>query len=228
MASRKAVGSLIGIGFLLMIIAVGASYWQLQQGVARQSDAIIQDMSYFDKNAADEDIDIEYIGLTAGNSFNLTVKNTGTVFSQLEWLSVYDVDDNKIKYYRVDTALNPLDTRKNVGNTTIVVNPTHTYTVNILTRLGNSYNTEYPIPTDGGGGDTGGTTETQYYYVDSSSDTYSPTDSGSYSLFNAMKAGPDHVNNTLTEEEIVIPSSTITLIDAESFEGALATHRLDI
>ncbi len=220
MASRKAVGSLIGIGFLLMIIAVATSYLQLQQGIERRSTAIIQDMSMFDKDSADEDLTIQYIELTVGNSFNLTVKNTGTVFSELEWIYVYDVDDNKIHYYRLDTALNPLDTRKNVGNATIVVNPVHTYIVKIITRLGNIYNSEYPVPTDGGGGDTGNTIETQFYYVDSASDTYSPTAEGMNSLFNAMKAGPDHINNTLTEEEIVIAPTSIDLIDAESFEGS--------
>jgi hypothetical protein len=135
------------------------------------------------------------------------------------WISVYDVDDNLFKYYALDSALNPLDTRKNVGNPSILVNPAHTYTVKILTRLGNSYVTEYPTPTDGGGG-TGGTVETQYYYVDSMGDLYAPTSIGTYSLFNAMKAGPDHVNSTLTEEEIVTAPSSVDLISGESFEGS--------
>jgi hypothetical protein len=201
-----------------MIIAVGVSYYNLRTGVERQSDAIIQEMSQFDQASADETLSIQYVELTPGNSLNLTIKNTGNIISQLEWIGVLDTTLNKETYYRVDASLNPLETEKDIGNTSIVMNPANTYTIQVLTRLGNIYYTEYPMPvTNGGGG--GGDTETQFYYVDTESDDYSPTSLGSYSLFNALKAGPDYINSTLTEEQIVIPPTTITLIDAESFEG---------
>ncbi|MCW4012386.1 MAG: hypothetical protein NWF07_05255 [Candidatus Bathyarchaeota archaeon] len=218
MASRRAVGSLIGIGFLLMILAVGVSYYNLRTGVERQSNVIIQDMAEFDQGSADETLSIQYVELTPGNSLNLTIKNTGNIISQLEWIGVFDITLNKEAYYRVDTSLNPLETEKDIGNTSIVMNPLNTYTIQVLTRLGNIYYGEYPMPVTPvtGGGGAGNTT---YYYVQDQVDNYTPIARGTHSLFNAMKAGPDHINNTITEELVTIDNVNITLIDDESFEG---------
>jgi len=71
-------------------------------------------------------------------------------------------------------------------------------------------------PGTGGGGGTGNTT---YYYVQNQVDNYAPIARGTHSLFNAMKAGPDYINNTLTEEQVTIDNVNITLINEESFEG---------
>ena len=139
MASRRAVGSLIGIGFLLMIIAVGVNYYNLRTNVERQSNAIIQDMSEFDQQAADEALSIQYTELTPGNSLNLTIKNTGSIISQLEWIGVFDNTLNKEAYFRVDTSLNPLEIEKDIGNASIVMNPANNYNIAVLTRLGNIY-----------------------------------------------------------------------------------------
>ena len=152
MASRKAVGSLIGIGFLLMIIAVGVSYYQIWEGVDRRSDEILQDMMQQDKNAADENLDIQYVALTGGNSLNLTIKNTGNIISQLEWIGVFDETLNTKEYYGIETSLNPLETQTDIGNTSITMNPANTYIIQVLTRLGNIYYGEYPMPVTPGGG----------------------------------------------------------------------------
>ena len=198
MASRRAVGSLIGIGFLPMIIAVGVSYYNLRTGVERQSNVIIQDMSEFDQQAADETLTIQYVELTPGNSLNLTVKNTGNIVSQLEWIGVFDTTLNKEAYYRVDTSLSPLETEKDIGNTSIVMNPANIYTIQILTRLGNIYYAEYPIPvTPGTGGN--GNFSSQYYTDYQSVDNHPEIAVGTHSFFAAMKGQPDGVMNTLTE-----------------------------
>lgn len=138
-----------------MIIAVGVNYYNLRTNVERQSNAIIQDMAEFDQQAADESLTIQYVELTPGNSLNLTVKNTGNIISQLEWIGVFDTTLNKEAYYRVDTSLNPLETEKDIGNTSIVMNPVNTYTIQVLTRLGNSYYSEYPMPVTPGTGAVG-------------------------------------------------------------------------
>ena len=220
MASRKAVGSLIGIGFLLMIIAVGVSYYNLRDGIQRRSDGILQDMMEQDRRAADEDLDISYVALTGGNSLNLTIKNTGTTLSQLEWIGVFDETLNQKDYFKVETSLSPLETKTNIGNTSIVMNPSNDYTVQVLTRLGNMYYGEFPMPVDtGGGGTSGGNVSSTYYYVQSQVDNYAPTAVGTHSLFNAMKAGPDYINNTITEGLVTFMNVNTSLIDDESFEG---------
>ena len=61
MRSRRAVGSLIGIGFLLMIIAVGFSYYEVVNRVERNSAGIIQEMAALDRDSADEALEIQRV-----------------------------------------------------------------------------------------------------------------------------------------------------------------------
>ena len=212
MGSRKAVGSLIGIGFLLMILALGFSYNSLISRVEDRTDDTLSYVFSLDRDAADESIEYQSIELTVGNSLNLTLKNTGNIFAELEWIGVFDDTLNTQNYYRVDTAINPLETRKDVGNSSIVMNPANEYTIQVVTRLGNLYYGNYPFTTET-------ESESVYYYVQSTGDDNLPAELGTASLFNAMQDGPDHVNNTYTEEEIIIVATNSTLINAESFEG---------
>jgi len=114
MRSRKAVGSLIGIGFLLMIISVGFSYYQVMNRVQSSSSEIIASASAFDREASDENLEFLRVKLDAVNSLNLTIKNTGEVLSQLEWIGVFDETQNTKDYYRVNTSLNPVETQKDI------------------------------------------------------------------------------------------------------------------
>ncbi|TFH13027.1 hypothetical protein E4H04_12705 [Candidatus Bathyarchaeota archaeon] len=63
--SRRAVGSLIGIGFLLMILAVGVSYYDARSRVENRSNEILQNMMEQDMGAADENLEIQNVALTA-------------------------------------------------------------------------------------------------------------------------------------------------------------------
>ena len=199
--SRKAVGSLIGIGFLLMILAMGFSFYEIVNRIERSSAGTLLEMAALERDAADENLDIQGVALTVGNSLNLTIKNTGNVFSELEWIGVFDLTLNTQDYYRVSESLNPTENQTSIGNVTILMSPLNTYIVQVLTKLGNIYYGEYPEPTGGGTGGGTGTDETQYYFVDLTGDDYAPTGYGSHSLFSAMQAGPDYVNDTLTEEQ---------------------------
>ena len=76
MRSRRAVGSLIGIGFLLMIIAVGFSYYEVVNRVERNSAGIIQEMAALDRDSADEDLEIQRVRLTAGTSLIIRFVDT--------------------------------------------------------------------------------------------------------------------------------------------------------
>ena len=219
MRSRRAVGSLIGIGFLLMILSVGFSYYNIINRVEETSTDRIEVMMEIDRDAADEELEIQNVALTVGNSLNLTIKNTGNEFSELEWIGVFDDTLNTQSYYRVDTSLNPVETQKNIGNATIVMNPVNIYTIQVLTKLGNIYYGEYPQPTGGGGGGGGGFTGSQYYYVNTTGDTYAPDEFGFHSLFGAMQDGPDHINDTLTEQQSVFLGNIgDAIIDTLEFE----------
>ena len=218
--SRRAVGSLIGIGFLLMILAVGFSYYEVVNRIERSSSGILLEMAAFDRDAADENLEIQRVRLTAGNSLNLTIKNTGNIIARLEWIGVFDDTLNTQDYFRIDTSLNPTENQTNIGNTTIVMNPLNEYTIQVLTKLGNVYYSEYPEPVITGGGSSGGVSETQFFYVDNVVDSQAPTTIGTHSLFSAVQAGPDGIMDTLTEGLVIGADLNTTLINAESFELA--------
>jgi len=182
-----------------MILAMGFSFYEIVNRIERSSAGTLLEMAALERDAADEDLDIQRVRLTGGNSLNLTIKNTGSVFSELEWIGVFDDTLSTQSYYRVNTAINPIGTRKDIGNTSIVMNPANKYTIQVLTNLGNIYYGEYPEPTTGGTGGGGGVVEAQFYFVDTAQDSQAPTESGTHSLFSAMQAGPDEIYNTFTE-----------------------------
>jgi len=220
--SRKAVGSIIGIGFLLMILAVGFSYYDAVNRIERTSDGILLKMAALDRDATDENLEIQRVRLTGGNSLNLTIKNTGNIFAELTWIGVFDDTSNTQSYYRVVASMNPTEDQTDIGNATIVMNPLNEYTIQVLTKLGNIYYGEYPEPvtSEGGSGSGGGNVTSPYYSGYDIADLYADTAIGSHSLFGAMKAGPDEIINTITEDSAASGASNITIIDAESFEGA--------
>ena len=185
MKYRRAVGSLIGIGFLLMIISLGLSFYNVINMIESSSNNIFDEIADLDKNAVDEDLEIQSVKLTATNSLNLTIKNTGSVLSSLKWIGVFDDTLNTQEYYSVDTRLNPVETQKEIGNSSISMTPSNTYTIQVLTELGNIYYGEYPEPSTGGG--SGGGNNTSPYYSDyKTADLHADTVIGSHSLFGAM------------------------------------------
>jgi hypothetical protein len=201
-----------------MIISLGLSFYNVINMIESSSNNIFDEIADLDKNAVDEGLEIQSVKLTVTNSLNLTIKNTGSVLSSLKWIGVFDDTLNTQEYYSVDTRLNPVETQKEIGNSSISLNPSNTYTIQVLTELGNIYYSEYPEPS-AGGGSGGGNTTSPYYSDYESSDLHADTAIGSHSLFGAMKAGPDVVLNTLSEELSGSGEANQTLLDNESFEG---------
>ncbi|MBT6605361.1 hypothetical protein HOB36_09770 [Candidatus Bathyarchaeota archaeon] len=212
MRSRRAVGSLIGIGFLLMILAVGFSFYEVVNRIERSSDGILLEMAALDRTAADEDLDIQRVRLTGSNSLNLTIKNTGDILAKLEWIGVFDDTSNTQDYYRVVASLNPTEIQTDIGNATIVMNPLNEYTIQVLTKLGNIYYGEYPEPVVSGSSGSGGNVTGPYYSDYEEADLHANTTVGTHTLFGAMKAGPDSIVNQITESSDV-PSLVYDYID---------------
>jgi len=203
-----------------MIIGIGVSYYNVINRIEDSSRIIIDEMQELDRDAADEFLNIQGVALTVGNSLNLTIKNTGNILTELEWVGVFDDTLNTQDYYRLDVSLNPVETQKDIGNTSIVMNPANLYSIQVLTKLGNIYYSEYPEPVVGGtGGGGGGGSSSQYYFVNTTGDSYAPSEFGSHSLFSAMQAGPDHINDTLTEQQSVFLGNIgDTIIDTLEFD----------
>jgi hypothetical protein len=90
----------------------------------------------------------------------------------------------------------------------------------VLTKLGNSYYGEYPMPvTPGGGGGGGDINTTVLYYSEYAEVDLRPdTAVGTHSFFSSMKTGPNGLTNTITEALPVLTPVPTALI-SESFEG---------
>jgi len=72
--------------------------------------------------------------------------------------------------------------RAQIENSSISMNPSNTYTIQVLTELGNIYSGEYPEPSTGGG--SGG--ETGQYYLDySQADLHPNATTGTHSFLRA-------------------------------------------
>lgn len=136
-------------------------------------------------------------------------------------MGVFDDTLNQKNYYKVETSLNPSETKIEIGNTSITMNPVNTYTIQVLTRLGNIYYAEYPMPPppDTGGGGGGDINTTVLYYSEySEADLRPDTAIGSHSFFSAMKTGPNGLTNNITEALPVTTPVLKTLL-SQSFEG---------
>ena len=197
-----------------MILAVGFSFYEVINRIERSSDGILLEMAALDRAAADEDLDIQRVRLTAGNSLNLTIKNTGDILAELEWIGVFDDTSNTQDYYRVIASLNPTETQTDIGNVTIVMNPLNVYTIQVLTKLGNIYYGEYPEPVTSGG--SGGNVTGPYYSDYEEADLHANTTVGTHTLFGAMKAGPDSIVNQITESAVGSSSIVDDYIDNTS------------
>jgi hypothetical protein len=195
-----------------MIVSVGFSYYQVINRVQSSSNDIIASASTFDRDAADESLKILRVRLDTVNSLNLTVKNTGQVLSHLLWIGVFDDTQNTKNYYKVNTSLNTYETQTNIGNSSITINPLNQYTIQIITKLGNIYHSEYPEVDDQNSG-------SQYYTGYTEVDNHPARPMGTESFFDGMKGQPDDILNNFTEA-LGGPYNNITLISDESFESA--------
>ena len=119
----------------MMILALGFSYYNIINRIEDSTQTTIEEMMEIDRAAADERLEIQSVKLTAGNSLNLTIKNTGNVFSELKWIGVFDETNNTD-----DT----IDQNKLVG--TLYLIPTKTAEVIqvdfVLLRSGASFDEE--------------------------------------------------------------------------------------
>jgi hypothetical protein len=116
-----------------MILAMGFSFYEIVNRIERSSAGTLLEMAALERAAADEDLEFQRVRLTGGNSLNLTIKNTGDILTELEWIGVFDDTSNTQDYYRVSESLNPTENQNDIGNSTIVMNPLNEYTIQVLT-----------------------------------------------------------------------------------------------
>ncbi|MBD3172283.1 DUF2341 domain-containing protein [Candidatus Bathyarchaeota archaeon] len=141
---RRAVGSLISVMFLILILTSGYGYYQTRQTVQTRRQRILDEMKEFDHNKALEDLEINKSDLSGSNQLNLKLENTGEILLTVSYIGVFNesVSPREQQYIDVAFSLNPVD--EIWYNSSITINPSQDYTIQLLTERGNIFYTSYP------------------------------------------------------------------------------------
>lgn len=211
---RRGVSTLIGVAFFLLIFMTGFAYYALMLQARQRYDTVVHEMSEFDRRSVGEELTVTDVNVTALNKVNVTALNSGSASVHIIWIGIMNEANNTQDYYDTDVYVKPTETQTGIGNDSISVYPDQTFTVHLVTDLGNIYTYTYSLDTDTGG------EETRYYNVDELTDYYAPSAQGTHSFFSAQQDGPDGIMDVMTEASIGTGKLNTTLIAAESFEGA--------
>ena len=211
---KRAVGSIIGASFLLLILITSFTYHQMFIKQASLVMDVQSEMRSFDNDREGESLIITSVTRTVSGYLSLSIENSGVTSSKIIWIGVFDESYDPVKqnWYSIDESIEPLETVTDVGDGVVPLEDGVKVTIQITTALGNIYYTIYPEQSSSEPGDE------RYIYTYESSDNHSPSQIGSHSFFSAMQSAPDGIFNTVTESSA--GSTTVTLINAESFEGS--------
>ena len=214
---RRGVSTLIGVAFFLMIFMTGFAYYALMLQARQRYDDVVHEMSEFDRRGVKEELTLTDVNVTALNKVNITAMNSGPSSVHIIWIGILNEANNTQEYYDADVYVRPTETQREIGNEDITVYADQTFTVHLVTELGNIYTFTYPTDSAYGPGSGGG--ETRYHYVDEFTDDYPPAAHGTHSFFSAQQDGPDGIMDVMTESSIGTGKQNTTLISGESFEG---------
>jgi hypothetical protein len=172
------------------------------------------EMRSFDSEKEGESLLITSVDRTVAGYLNLTIENNGITNSKIIWIGVFDESYDPVKqdWYSMDESVEPLETITGVGDGVVPLEDGVEVTIHVTTAHGNTYHTVYPEQSSPEPGDE------QFIFDYQSSDDYPPNQNGTHSFFSAMQAPPDGIYNNITEVNSGA-SSTVTLVNAESFEA---------
>ena len=211
---RRGVSTLIGVAFFLLIFMTGFAYYALMLQARQRYDTVVHEMNEFDRRSVGEELTVVDVNVTALNNVNITAVNLGPSSAHIVWIGIMNEANNTQDYYDADVYIRPAETQTGISNESITVYAGQTFTVQLVTELGNIYTFTYTPDTGFAGG------ETRYHHVDEFTDNYAPATQGTHSFFSAQQDGPDGIMDVMTEASTGIGKQNITLISGESFEGA--------
>jgi len=135
---KKAVGSIIGAVFLVLIILSGFTFYQLYLNIAGHYNGALQSMGESDWSRNREKIAIKNVEITDPGNLNVTVENDGTLQSHLIWFGIFNMSASPETqaYYPLDISVDPAETESVVSVFTVVQGKK--YAVQLVTELGNT------------------------------------------------------------------------------------------
>jgi hypothetical protein len=203
---RKAVGSILGGAFLLLIFTSIVSFLFTHMITVNNLNNVYADNLEFLNDKRNENIEYVSILKTGSNKLNITVRNLGQKTTHITNVIAINKTNNPEteEYHPLNIFLSPGEIGKNITGNLINITNGETKGIFLLTALGNTYYNEYP-ELDSGGSGSGGSTG-QYYIDYSQVDLHPNATMGNHSFFAAMKGLPDSLINNITESvNIVVP-----------------------
>lgn len=135
---KKAVGSIIGAVFLVLIILSGFTFYQLYLNIADHYNGSLQSMGESDWSRNREKIVIKNVEITGSGNLSVTVENGGTLQSHLIWFGIFNMSalPETQAYYPLDISVDPAETKSVVSVFTVTQGSK--YAVQLVTELGNT------------------------------------------------------------------------------------------
>jgi hypothetical protein len=135
---KKAVGSIIGAVFLVLIILSGFTFYQLYLNISDHYNGTLQSMGDSDWSRNREEIVIKNVDMTSAGNLNVTVENDGAFQSHLIWFGIFNksATPETQAYYPLDLSIDPAETKNLVSS--FVVTQGKKYAVQLVTELGNA------------------------------------------------------------------------------------------
>ena len=157
-SKHKAVGSIIGAVFLMLILIMGFSYLLFNFQQINAFNEILIKSGDDDQLRSLEDLNIVSASLLDGDILNLTLRNAGSYQSHVIWLGLLDESQNTQEYYQLDYTIAPGETITNVVNNSATITSGENRVLQLLTDRGNLYTYQYPLDFQGGEGGVGQST----------------------------------------------------------------------
>jgi len=157
-SKHKAVGSIIGAVFLMLILIMGFSYLLFNFQQINAFNEILIKSGDDDQLRSLEDLNIVSASLLDGDILNLTLRNAGSYQSHVIWLGLLDESQNTQEYYQLDYTISPGETITNVVNNSATITSGENRVLQLLTDRGNLYTYQYPLDFQGGEGSVGQST----------------------------------------------------------------------
>lgn len=146
--SKKGVGSVVGAVFVILIILSGFVFYQIALLTMNNYNRVTDEMNQADWRRANEELTILGAHVTSSNYLDVTVKNTGSVQSVIEWIGIFDqsISPEGQQFFSANIPVPIGENRtfnsgqEGIFNSTFMITPTdHEYLVQLLTKEGNIY-----------------------------------------------------------------------------------------
>ena len=174
-ASRNAVGTIIGGVFILLIFSSIIAAFSVIDYYGQTRDEASAVRSEFINEKARENIEILQVTKKSNNFLNISVINLGSAVTKIVYIGEMN-DISGIKYHRVDRFLMPLETATDILNNKIFVQENEKKGLQLLTSYGNQYFYQY----DENSGSSGDATYDLVISVSGSGNTNPSTGTYSY------------------------------------------------